>query len=254
MCANCICEKTMEISFTGLTALVTGAGRGIGRDVAKMLSKCGAKTYALSRTEEHLKTLVAECPEIHAVVCDLSDWDKTCSTVTSLGPIDLLVNNAGIGILNSFLEAKKEDFEQTFSVNLNAVVNVSQVVVKRMIADSRRGSIVNVSSQASIIGLKNHAAYCSSKGALDALTRVMALELGPFGIRVNCVNPTVVLTEMGLTYWSDPAKSEAMLNRIPLKKFAEVEDVVYTILFLLSNKSMSTTGSVHPVDGGTLCC
>lgn len=244
----------MEISFTGLKALVTGAGRGIGRDVAKMLSKCGATTYALSRTEEHLNTLVAECPEIQPVVCDLSDWDKTRSTVTSLGPIDLLVNNAALALNNPFLEATKEDFERLFNVNLYSVVNVSQVVAKRMIEDKRKGSIVNVSSQSSLIGLKDHAVYSSTKGAVDALTRVMAVELGPFGIRVNNVNPTVVMTDMGIRDWSDPVKAAPLLNRMPLGKFAEVEDVVYTILFLLSDKSMSTTGSNHPVDGGILCC
>ncbi|GAB1609110.1 L-xylulose reductase-like [Argonauta hians] len=244
----------MEITFPGLTALVTGAGRGIGREVAKMLAKCGAKTFALSRTETHLKSLVEECPAIVPVVCDVSDWDRTREVVTSLGPIDLLVNNAGIASLSSFVEATREDFQEVFAVNFDAVVNISQVVAKGMLADKRPGSIVNISSQASLIALKGHAVYSSTKGAVDALTRVMALELGPHGIRVNCVNPTVVLTDMGTERWSDPARAGPMLQRIPLGKFAEVEDVVNSVIFLLSDKSKSTTGSLHLVDGGTLCC
>ncbi|XP_014769651.1 D-erythrulose reductase [Octopus bimaculoides] len=244
----------MEITFSGQKALVTGAGRGIGRETAKMLSKCGATTYALSRTEEHLKTLVEECPTIVPVVCDLSNWDRTREIVSSLGPIDLLVNNAAVGSLSPFVDAAKEDLDKAFAVNFYAVVNVSQIVAKRMIADKKRGSIVNISSQASLVALKDHGVYSSTKGALDALTKSMALELGPHGIRVNSVNPTVVLTEMGLKSWSDPVKAGGMLNRIPLKKFAEVEDVVNSIIFLLSDKANSTTGSLHLVDGGALCC
>ncbi|CAI9739888.1 L-xylulose reductase-like [Octopus vulgaris] len=244
----------MEIKFNGQKALVTGAGRGIGRETAKMLSKCGATTYALSRTEEHLKTLVEECPAIVPVVCDLSNWDRTREIVSSLGPIDLLVNNAAVASMSAFVDSTKEEFDDTFAVNFYAVVNVSQIVVKGMLADKRHGSIVNISSEVSRMALKNHGVYCCTKGALDALTRSMALELGPHGIRVNCVNPTVVLTEMGIKYWTDPIKAAPMLDRIPLKKFAEVEDVVHSIIFLLSDKANSTTGSLHMVDGGTLCC
>lgn len=111
---------------------------------------------------------------------------------------------------------------------------------------------MNVSSQASQRALTNHTVYCSTKGALDMLTKMMALELGPHKIRVNAVNPTVVMTPMGRTNWSDPHKAKAMLDRIPLGKFAEVENVVDTILFLLSNRSGMTTGSTLPVDGGFL--
>eukprot|EP00759_Apiculatamorpha_spiralis_P049608 PhF_6_TR4428/c0_g1_i4/m.5993/K03331/DCXR; L-xylulose reductase len=121
-----------------------------------------------------------------------------------------------------------------------------------MVSRRVRGSIVNVSSQASMIGLQDHTAYCSSKGALDQLTRCMALELGCHGIRVNAVNPTVVLTEMGILNWSDPAKAGPMLGAIPLHKFASSEDVSHVVLFLLSEKAGMVNGSVLPVDGGYL--
>uniref|UniRef100_A0A8D2NC36 Dicarbonyl and L-xylulose reductase n=1 Tax=Zonotrichia albicollis TaxID=44394 RepID=A0A8D2NC36_ZONAL len=128
----------------------------------------------------------------------------------------------------------------------------SQIVARQMIAQGVPGAIVNVSSQASKRALKDHAVYCSTKSALDMLSKVMAMELGPHKIRVNTVNPTVVMTDMGRINWSDPQKSAAMINRIPLGKFAEVDDVVNSILFLLSDKSAMTTGSSLMIDGGFL--
>lgn len=119
-----------------------------------------------------------------------------------------------------------------------------------MLARKVKGSIVNVSSQGSQVGLDKHAAYCMSKGAVDQLTRTMALELGRQGIRVNAVNPTVVLTAMGKLAWSDPAKAKPMLARIPLGRFAEEVDVVDVIVFLLSDKSAMINGSCVPVEGG----
>eukprot|EP01137_Pigoraptor_chileana_P019742 Opistho-2@81189 len=123
-----------------------------------------------------------------------------------------------------------------------------------MVESRKGGSIVNISSQASQRPLVNHTAYCASKGALDQLTRVMALELGPHNIRVNCVNPTVVMTDMGRLGWSDPAKAGPMLSRIPLNRFAEVSDVVNATLFLLSDRSGMVHGCMLPVDGGFLAC
>ncbi|XP_010171531.1 L-xylulose reductase, partial [Antrostomus carolinensis] len=128
----------------------------------------------------------------------------------------------------------------SFDVNFGAVLHVSQIIARQMIAQGLPGAIVNVSSQASQRALQDHAIYCSTKSALDMLSK----------IRVNTVNPTVVMTDMGRINWSDPQKSAAMINRIPLGKFAEVDDVVNSILFLLSDKSAMTTGSLLMVDGG----
>ena len=113
------------------------------------------------------------------------------------------------------MESTPADFDATMNVNVRAAMIVSQVAAKNMIARGVGGSIVNVSSQASMVGLANHAAYCASKGALDQLTRVMAVELGPLKIRVNCVNPTVVLTDMGRIGWSDPVKAGKCSVMIP---------------------------------------
>ncbi|CAO2646432.1 L-xylulose reductase [Lemmus lemmus] len=242
----------MKLNFSGLRALVTGAGKGIGRETVKALHASGAKVVAVTRTNADLVSLSKECPGIEPVCVDLGDWEATEKALGSIGPVDLLVNNAAVALLQPFLEVTKEAFDRSFNVNLRAVLQVSQIVAKSMIAQGVPGAIVNVSSQASQRALTNHSVYCSTKGALDMLTKMMALELGPHKIRVNAVNPTVVMTPMGRTNWSDPHKAKVMLDRIPLGKFAEVENVVDTILFLLSNQSSMTTGCTLPVDGGFL--
>uniref|UniRef100_A0A452IC56 Uncharacterized protein n=1 Tax=Gopherus agassizii TaxID=38772 RepID=A0A452IC56_9SAUR len=189
---------------------------------------------------------------IETLCVDLGDWDATEAALSKVGAIDLLVNNAAVAVLQPFLEVTKEAFDRSFDVNLRAVFHVSQIISQQMIARGVQGAIVNISSQASQRALQDHAVYCSTKSALDMLTKVMALELGPHKIRVNSVNPTVVMTDMGRINWSEPQKAAAMISRIPLQKFAEVDDVVNSILFLLSDKSAMTTGVSLPVDGGFL--
>jgi len=164
----------------------------------------------------------------------------------------LLINNAGVSVLKNVFDHTQEDWDYVLNVNLKSVFVLSQHVCKRMVERKKGGVVVNVSSQASSIGLDKHLAYCVSKGALDQLTRVMALELGKHNIRINSVNPTVVLTDMGKMAWSAPEVAGPMLAKIPLHKFAEPKDVSDVILFLLSDKSAMVTGITLPVDGGFL--
>nr|XP_022317238.1 L-xylulose reductase-like [Crassostrea virginica] len=240
----------MEIQFRGKRALVTGAGKGIGRGIAKKLVECGAETIALSRTQADLDSLKAEVAGTIPVLCDVGDFETTRKVVQDLGPIHLLVNNAGITRLDNFLDFSMKDFDDVLNVNTKAVFNISQVVAKGMVERGDGGSIVNVSSVASSRALDQHIAYCASKAALDSMTKVMALELGKHKIRVNSVNPTVTWTDMAAFAWSDPAKSGPMLAKIPMGKFVEVEDVVNTVVFLLSDKSAITTGQHIVLDGG----
>ncbi|XP_006886195.1 PREDICTED: L-xylulose reductase [Elephantulus edwardii] len=242
----------MELGLAGRRALVTGAGKGIGRSVVRALHAAGVHVVALSRTRADLDSLVRECPGVEPLCVDLADWEATERALSGIGPVDLLVNNAAVALLQPFLEVTKEAFDKSFEVNLRSVVQVSQIVAQSLINRGIPGSIVNVSSQASQRALTNHSVYCSTKGAMDMLTKVMALELGPHKIRVNAVNPTVVMTPMGRANWSDPQKAKSMLDRIPLGQFAEIEHVVDSILFLLSDRSGMTTGSTLPVDGGFL--
>jgi len=135
------------------------------------------------------------------------------------------------------------------NINVKSIINVSQVVAKSLIARGSPGSIVNVSSQAAVIALDSHTIYCASKGALDQLTRTMTLELGPQKIRVNSVNPTVVLTEMSL-HWDTNPLGAVMKKRIPLGRFAEVSEIVSPVLFLLSDAASMISGASLMVDGG----
>ncbi|XP_020899899.1 L-xylulose reductase [Exaiptasia diaphana] len=242
----------MEIPFTGKRALVTGAGKGIGRSTAKALVQYGAEVIALTRTQADLDSLVKEVPSIKPLCLDATNTEKVTKAIEELGNIDLLVNNAGINILESFLDVKIESYDKIFDINVKAPLFIAQAVAKKMVSNGNGGCIVNVSSQASLIALQDHTVYCTTKAALDMLTKTMALELGPHKIRVNSVNPTVVLTELGRKAWSDPEKSKPMLDMIPLGKFADEEDVVNAILFLLSDKAAMITGALLPVDGGRL--
>ncbi|XP_046736950.1 L-xylulose reductase-like [Diprion similis] len=242
----------MNISFEGKRIVVTGAGQGIGRELALRLSKFGGKVIAVSRTQKHLDTLAQEDPSIEIIRGDVADWKTTRDAMEGVGRIDLLVNNAAVTKLDAFLDVRPEDVDTLFNTNLKSVVNVSQVAVKSMIAGGKGGSIVNVSSQASKVALKDHAVYCATKGALDQLTRVMALELGPHNIRVNTINPTVVWTNMGHQAWNDPEKIAEMRKKIPLDRFAEIDEVVDAIIYLLSDRSSMINGVTLPVDGGFL--
>jgi NAD(P)-dependent dehydrogenase (short-subunit alcohol dehydrogenase family) len=141
-------------------------------------------------------------------------------------------------------------FDHLYAVNTRAPMIVAQEYARSLINDGRKGAIVNVSSVASFVGIPDHAAYCASKGGLDGLTRVMARELAPLGIRANGVHPTVTLTPMAVKAWSDPEKAAGMLNRIPVGRFAESSDIAEVILFLLSDEAAMVNGVSMPVDGG----
>jgi NAD(P)-dependent dehydrogenase (short-subunit alcohol dehydrogenase family) len=241
----------MNIRFDDKRICVTGAGKGIGREIALLLAELGAHVLAVSRTQSDLDALRGEI-HCECVCADLSDADAARRAALQCGRIDLLVNNAGISIPQSFLETDADAFDRTLAVNARAALLFGQAAARDMIARAEGGAIVNVSSQASQVGLADHAAYCASKGALDQLTRVMALELGPHNIRVNAVNPTVTLTPMGEMAWGDPAKSTPMLAKIPLGKFARPRDVAHAVAYLLSDYAAMIHGVCLPVDGGFL--
>ncbi|XP_052740087.1 L-xylulose reductase-like [Bicyclus anynana] len=242
----------MDKYFEGKRFLVTGGCQGMGKGTVLELWRLGADVVALSHQAENLAKLKSEYPSIETACVDLSDWHATREVVDSLGLFHGLVNCAGVVFPESLLECTLEAIDQTMNVNVKGIINVTQILANKMIKNNIKGSIVNISSQTSKAAIKDHVAYAASKGAVDSMTQVMALELGPHGIRVNAVNPTVVMTELGRRVWSEPSKSQYMLSKIPLGRFAEVQEVVNAIVFLLSNKA-SMINAVHlPVDGGFL--
>lgn len=249
--------SSMSFDFSGHTALVTGASKGIGRETCRRLAAAGCAVAATARNRSELDSLAKEIADAGGrceyEVCDLGDPGAIVGMVAAfrdrIGPIDLLVNDAGITFPESFLESTVEHWDATLDVNLRAPFLVSQAVVPDMIA-SGHGAVVNVSSLSAIVGLADHAAYCASKHGLDGLSKVMAMELGPKGVRVNCVAPTVVLTPMGEKVWGDPAVGDPMKAKIPLGKFAVPADVADAILFLLSDNAAMVHGETLVMDGG----
>jgi L-xylulose reductase len=243
--------ETFHFDFNQKRVLVTGAGKGIGREIATMLHRFNAQVVALSRTEADLQSLQNEIG-CETIVTELGDAGSARRAAEQAGEIDLLVNNAAIAILEPFLKTTADAWDKTMAVNLRAVMIVSQVVASQMVERGVAGSIVNVSSMASFQALHDHAAYCASKAGLDQLSAVMAVELGQYGIRVNSVNPTVVMTEMGKRAWSDPVKGGPMLARIPLGRFAECEEIASVVCFLLTDGAAMLNGLALRVDGGFL--
>ena len=239
------------MSLEGKSVLVTGAGKGIGRATVADLVRRGMRVIALSRSADDLAEIEAE-HGCRTIAVDLADAEATRAAAEAALPFDYLVNNAGIAALESVLDTTPETFDHVMAVNARAPLIIAQVYARDVIARGEKGAIVNVSSIASFLGFADHAAYCASKGALDGLTRVMANELGRQGIRVNGVHPVITLTPMAVKAWSDPAKSEPMLKRIPMGRFVEPREVSSVIAYLLSDEAAMVNGVDLPIDGGFL--
>ena len=241
----------MSTGFHLKRALVTGAGKGIGRGIALRLANMGAKVHAISRTEADLESLKTEYRDMEVYTVDITNWDKTRSVVTNIGPVDYLVNNAGVAIQTPFMDITKNELDKAVDTNLKAAFNISQVVVKGMIKAGRGGSIVNISSIVAFKPFDNVTLSCTTKAALSMLTKTMAAELGPHNIRVNSVNPGMVLTPSALrTSFGTEEGQRVWIRKTPLRKLVKVDDVIDATVFLLSDKSSAITGIEIPVDCG----
>jgi NAD(P)-dependent dehydrogenase (short-subunit alcohol dehydrogenase family) len=240
-------------SFAGKTALVTGAASGIGLRCAQRLAERGARVVGVVSRESRVQAFREHLEGDHrCVVADLSSVEDVRRCAEEAGDVDLLVNAAGVGAMASFLDVEPELFDKCMAVNCRAPLVLSQCIARNMIRRGEQGAIVHVSSQSSSQAIRDRCAYSLTKAGVDYLTKSMALELGEYGIRTNCVNPTVVLTPLGEAAWADPAKREPMLRSIPLGRFAEVDDVADTVLYLLSDSAAMVNGVCVPVDGGFL--
>jgi L-xylulose reductase len=238
--------------FTGRKVLVTGASGGIGAATVRRLVGQGATIYAGGQDAAKLSKLADETGA-EPVSFDLTSEDEIRTAVSGL---DLwgVVNCGGFG--GEIATPQNTDiavFDKVISINARGSLLVIKHVTPGMIAGGRGGSIVNVSSQASLVALSGHISYGSSKAALDNITRVSALELGRYNIRVNSVNPTVVMTEMSAYYWGRPDVGPPFLEQMPLGRWATEDEIAAPISFLLSDDASMITGVSLPIDGGYSC-
>lgn len=239
----------MNFELQNQRILVTGATSGIGLDIAKALAELGANLVLIGRNRDILAELEQSLGALTLAV-DITDEAAVNAVFSKMPVLDGLVNCAGISILDDVLDVKAKDLDQIMATNVTASAVVAREAARHMIANGRQGSIVNVSSQAAMAALPGHLGYCASKAAMDAMTRVLCLELGPKGIRVNSVNPTVTLTPMAERAWADPAKRDPMLAAIPLGRFATPREVALPVAFLLSSAASMISGASLPIDGG----
>lgn len=229
--------------------LVTGASGGIGAATVRQLVAAGAVVYAGGRDTDKLNRLADETGSI-ALPFDLTSED---SIRAALDGLELwgVVNCGGFGgEIATPMETDIDVFDKVISINARGALLVTKYASRNMIRLGKGGSIVNVSSQASLVALWGHISYGSSKAALDNITRVSALELGQYGIRVNGVHPTVVMTEMSAFYWGRPEIAGPFLNTMPLGRWATEDDIAAPIAFLLSDGAAMISGVSLPIDGG----
>jgi len=235
--------------LAGRTILVTGATGGIGGATVHRLIRQGADVIAGGRSAEKLEQL-ASATGARPLPFELTSEDSVREAVEGLELWGVVNCGGWGGEIATPQDTDIDVFDKVMSINARGSLLVIKYASRSMIASERGGSIVNVSSQASLVGLKGHVSYGSSKAALDNITRVCALELGQHNIRVNSVNPTVVMSEMSQFYWGRPEIGEPFLAQMPLHRWATEDDIAGPIAFLLGDDAAMITGVSLPIDGG----
>jgi len=236
-------------------AIVTGGGSGLGLAIAEKFVQNGIQTIIAGRNKEKLDTAKQKLGELcHAIPCDVTDLPSIPGFVKKVseqfGQIDILVNNAGTNMKKEFTEVTDEEFQQIILTNLTAVFTMSREVVKQMLPN-QSGCIINISSMAALYGIPKVIAYSASKTAIDGMTRAMAVELSPKGIRVNSIAPGFIYSEMtAKALDSDPERKAKVFGRTPMGIMGQPMDIGEAAYFLTSDAAKFITGIVLPIDGG----
>jgi NAD(P)-dependent dehydrogenase (short-subunit alcohol dehydrogenase family) len=243
----------LNFSLEGKTAIITGGAAGIGLATARFFAGKGVHLVLADLNPEVdaiAKKFSSKNIGVPGNVCDKAYRASVIdAAVKTFGQADILVNSAGIVALEKAEVISEEYWDRTIGINLSASFWMAQAFGAYLIKNKLPGSIVNMASQAGVIALDKHVAYCAAKGGIISMTKVLALEWGKYGIRVNCVSPTVVLTELGHKAWDGPA-GEAFKKEIPAERFAEPDEIAGVIAFLCSNTAAMITGHNLLVDGG----
>ncbi|MCB2108665.1 MAG: SDR family oxidoreductase [Rhodobacteraceae bacterium] len=245
---------TELFSLKGKRALVTGASRGIGFGCAQALAEAGAHSVLVGRDgkalEDAATRIAAAGGKASALIGDVTDFAAFTGALDGQPAFDILVNNAGTNIPEPFTDVTPAHFDAVFDINVRAAFFVAQAMARKMIAAKVKGSIINMSSQMGHVGSPNRTVYCASKHALEGLTKAMAVELAPHGIRVNTVAPTFIETPLTRPMLDKPDFKSFVLDRIPLGHMGQIEDVAAAVVYLASPAAALVTGSCLKVDGG----
>jgi NAD(P)-dependent dehydrogenase (short-subunit alcohol dehydrogenase family) len=246
-----------RFSLAGRVALVTGASRGIGRAIAAALAAAGAAVACAARSREQVESAAAEIiaagGRARALRLDVTRPAEIVASVeeaaAALGPIDVLVNNAGVTSEKKTMEVTDEEWDTVLATNLTSMFRCARAVVPGMIR-LERGKIINIGSMYGIIGVPRYAAYCASKAAVDGLTRSLAAEWARYGIQVNCLAPGYVNTDIPREAMADEKRRALMLSKVPARRLGEPEEVGALAVYLASPASDFMTGQTVYLDGG----
>jgi NAD(P)-dependent dehydrogenase (short-subunit alcohol dehydrogenase family) len=249
-------QKRFDLS--GRVVVVTGASKGIGRELTFLLAETGAVIVPTVRTYDDVAALVAEAQStgltVHPQRLDVRDVASINEAVSGIvavhGRIDVLVNNAGLGFARAAFDVSEADWDEMMAVNLRGVFFMTQAVARTMAEAGKGGRIVNISSQGGLVGLPDAVVYCASKGGVNMMTKALALEWAKHAITVNAIAPTFIYTPGTAPILDEPETRTAVLGKIPLGQFALTDDVAGAIIYLASGAGRMVTGTILLVDGG----
>jgi NAD(P)-dependent dehydrogenase (short-subunit alcohol dehydrogenase family) len=246
--------RTPSFRLDGKRALITGAGRGIGRALAAALAQAGAAVTLGARSAAEIQAvadaIVVAGGQASVLMLDVTDIDAVRAACAAAPPFDILANNAGGNRPKPFVDVTEADYDAVLDLNLKAAFFVAQACARRMIEGGRGGSIINIGSQMGHVGGPHRSLYCASKWGLEGLTKAMALDLAPHGVRVNTICPTFIETPMTRPFFADEAFRDAVLAKIKLGRLGQVEDLMGAVVFLASDASALMTGTSMLIDGG----
>ncbi|MDE0875139.1 MAG: SDR family NAD(P)-dependent oxidoreductase [Porticoccaceae bacterium] len=238
-----------SFKLTGKTAMVTGAGKGIGRACAELLAEAGAKVIAVARTAADLEALEQSFPnQIETWVDDVTK-DTFLARIASLDTLDILVNNVGTNKPQPFLDVDSDVLDMLLNINVRSAFLTAQAAARVMVKQGS-GSIIHMSSQMGHVGAKNRTVYCTTKHAIEGLTKSMAVELSALGVRTNSVAPTFIETALTKPMFEDEGFTKDTMSRLPIGRVGQVNEVAAAVLFLASDASSMITGDSLKVDGG----
>jgi len=247
-------QNSPNMRLDGLTALVTGAGRGLGEGCALALAESGAELILVSRTKSEIN-LVKEKIEskggkAKALACDVTDTNSIQDLIKDEERIDILMNNAGSNIPEPFIEVSEENLDFLININVKSMFIVAQACMKKMLQGGRGGSIIHMSSQMGHVGSPRRTVYCLTKHAVEGMSKAIAAEGASEGIRSNCIGPTFVETPMTKPMFENPEFNSFVMDRILMGRLGKISDITGSVVFLASPASSLITGASLTIDGG----